>query len=259
MSWPPKIEKLRKYVVWECKDIPPDLVLAIIKHESGGTPGRRGTVHTKNGTLVDVCGNEQIWNIALGLMQTIPGTIESFNSNKSGAGFATVEDVTGNDERAIRMQIRIGCAYLATANHILHNAFPDTCPASSLSEASDDQIKLVLTGYAVGAGRTMKKMKQAKQEGYSPTFANIKKLFPKWGQNAEGKWINRPLKFAQDVMPNYKANRGGSFTGTRAGDLIARAKNCVSSPAGSAGGMIALAVLLTAAGWAVNRYYKPKG
>jgi soluble lytic murein transglycosylase-like protein len=252
VSWPPKIEALRQYVVWECRDIPPDLVLAIIKHESGGNAGIAAKVRCKCGQLPDVNGNMVELCNALGLMQVIPGTVDWYNESVPDAEKATVEDMTGTDERAIRLQIRTGCKFLAHVNNYLHNRFPETLPESSLSTASDDQIKLVLAGYAVGNGAVEKKMNQAKEEGYSPTFANLKRLFPKWGQNSEGKWINRPLTYAADTITNYKANRSGSFTGTRPGDILARLKT------GNKGGLLALAVCLTAAGWAVNRYYKPK-
>lgn len=252
MSWPAKIESLRQFVVWECKDIPPDLVLAIIKHESGGTPGIAAKVRCKCGMLPDTAGNQLEVCNALGLMQTIPATINWYNDTAQPAEIATIEDMTGSDERAKRLQIRIGCKFLAHANNYLHKRFPETMPESSLANASDDQIKLALTGYAVGNGATAKKMQAAKEQGYSPTFANIQRLFPNWGKNAAGQWINRPLKYAGDVSTMFRANRSGSYTGTRAGDLIARVKTAPK------GGMIALALLLTAAGWAVNRYYKPR-
>lgn len=253
MTWKPKIEQLRPYVLAECRDIPPDLVLSIIQRESGGTPGIAGAGHTKPGVLYDVDGNPVEYSQALGLMQTIPATIASYNTGREGTKeFATVEDMTGSDERAIRLQIRIGCRYLAVANRLLHESYASVCPESSLADASDDQISLALTGYAVGAGATLKKMEAAAQSGKTPTFATLKKIFPSWGQNSDGKWINRPLKYADDVMTNYRANRSGSYTGTKIKDLALRAKNSVVE---HKGGFLALAVFLTAAGWAVNRYY----
>jgi len=195
--------------------------------------------------MVKVCN-------ALGLMQVIPVTVAWYNEGLPEAERATIEDMTGTDERAIRLQIRSGCKFLAHVNNYLHQRFPETMPERSLANATDDQIKLVLAGYAVGNGAVAEKMQQAKDEGYSPTFANLKRLFPTWGQNASGKWINRPLTYADNTITNFKANRSGSFTGTKAGDLIARLKT------GNKGGYFALALCLTAAGWAVNRYYSPK-
>jgi hypothetical protein len=252
MSWPPKIERLRKFVSWECKDIPPDLVLAIIKHESGGNPGIPATVNCKCGLLPDVNGNQVKVCNALGLMQIIPATVNWYNDQAPDDEKATLEDMTGSDERAIRLQIRIGCKFLALVNNYLHQKFPETVPEHSLANAKDDQIKLVLTGYAVGHGNTEKMMEKAIEADKSPTFANIQRLFPTWGQNASGKWINRPLKYANDTITMFQANRSGSYVGTRPGDLLARVKT------GDKGGLLALAICLTAAGWAINRYYRPK-
>jgi SLT domain-containing protein len=252
MSWPPKIERLRKFVSWECKDIPPDLILAIIKHESGGNPGIPAKVNCKCGMLPDVNGNQVKVCNALGLMQIIPATVNWYNDQAPDDEKATFEDMTGSDERAIRLQIRIGCKFLALVNNYLHQRYPETVPERSLANAKDDQIKLVLTGYAVGHGNTAKKMAKAIEADKSPTFANLKRLFPTWGQNAQGKWINRPLKYANDTITMFQANRSGSYVGTNPKDLLARVKT------GDKGGLLALAICLTAAGWAINRYYLPK-
>lgn len=253
MSWSPKIERLRKYVEWECRDIPPDLTLAIIKHESGGNPGEQGRVKIRMpGVLYDVNGEPHEVDRALGLMQCIPAVIDGYNTGKSGPDYITIEDMTGADDRAIRMQIRAGCRYLGIANNVLHREFPEVCPERSLADAGDDQIKLALTAYAVGAGATSRKMETAKSQNHSPTFKNIKSLFPNWGKNDEGKWVNRPLLFAETIMSNYRKNRSGSYTGTKAGDLITRTKDKILD---NKGGVLALAICLTAAGWAVQRYY----
>jgi hypothetical protein len=252
MTWPNKIQALRQYVEWECKDIPPDLVLAIIRHESGGNPGISAKTGCKCGPLPTAAGGEKTVCNALGLMQIIPATIDFYNMTAPDNDKATLEDMTGTDDRAIRLQIRVGCKYLAFVNYYLHQRFPETMPENSLSAAGDDQIALALTAYAVGHGATAAKMKEAKEQNYSPTFANVKRLFPTWGQNAAGKWINTPLKYASDVLTNFLANRSGSYVGTRPGDLVARAKTTISD---NKGGFLALAICLTGAGWLIQRYY----
>lgn len=252
MAWPEKIERLRKFVEWECKDIPPDLVLAIINHESGGNPGILARVNCKCGPMPTATGETvEICN-AMGLMQVIPATVDFYNQDAAQKDIATVEDMTGKDERAIRLQIRTGCKFLAFANLYLHKHFPATVTEQSLSNASDDQISLALTAYAVGNGATAKKMQALVDQNKAPTFANIKKNFPKWGQNAQGEWINRPLQYANSVMKKFRANRSGSFTGSKAGDIVARATDTLSD---HKGGALALILCLTAAGWAVNHYY----
>ena len=108
--WSNKIESLRDFVVCECRDIPPDLVLAIIRHESGGIIGVRGKGKIRSpGILRDVNGNAHKIDVALGLMQCIPAVINGYNSGAPAAETATLEDMTGNDDRAARLQIRIGC------------------------------------------------------------------------------------------------------------------------------------------------------
>lgn len=255
MGWPAKIERLRKYVEWECKDIPPDLVLAIIKHESGGNPGILAKVKCKCGMMPTTSGDEINVCNAMGLMQVIPGTVDFYNRSAEEKEIATFEDMTGKDDRAIRLQIRTGCKFLAFANAYLHRHFPATVPEKSLANASDDQISLALTAYAVGNGATAKKMHALVDRNETPTFKNIKRLFPDWGRNSSGKWINRPLKYATVVVSNFKANRSGSYTGSKAGDIVARASNAVSD---NKGGVLALVLCLTAAGWAVNHYYSQR-
>ena len=255
MTWNKRIESLRPIVLWECKDIPPDLVLSIIQHESAGIIGRRGSGRTKCGKLKDVNGQEHEICTALGLMQTIPATINGYNNKKTGADFATLEDMIGSDERAARMQIRIGCNYLATVNHYLHKHFPAACAALSLANATTDQIGIVLTGYAVGHGNTAKHLQKLIDQNVQPTFENLKMHFPDWGKNAAGKWINRPLLYASVVLENFDKNKGGSYDTTSPGGLVQRTVGKMNKTQGG----LAIVLLLAGAGWLINRYYtRPK-
>ena len=255
MTWKKRIESLRPIVLWECKDIPPDLVLSIIQHESGGIVGRRGSGRTKCGKLKDVYGNDHEVCNALGLMQTIPDTINGYNRNKTGADFATIEDMIGTDERAARMQIRIGCHFLATVNHYLHRYFPAACPALSLSEAEPGQIGIVLTGYAVGHGATANKLQQLIDQNIKPTFSNLKTHFPNWGKNSAGQWINRPVHYASVVLENFDKNRGGSYVESAPGQLVRRTVGKLNKTQGA----LAMLLFLTGAGYLINRYYtRPK-
>lgn len=249
--WPNRIEALRDYVLCECRDIPPDLALAIIKHESAGVIGRPGKGHIKTpGILFDVHGNPHQIDIALGLMQCVPAVINGYNSGAPAGEKATLEDMTGNDERAARLQIRIGCQFLAGANKKLHNRFPTACPENSLSRASDDQIGILLTGYAVGPGATAEKLQELIDAGKKPTFANLKKEFPTWGQNKEGKWVNRPLQFATVVLQWYRNNKKSSYKISKCGSLAERLQRLTPNAGG-----IAVAILVAAAGYAANWYF----
>lgn len=204
-AWPDSIEKYRKYVEWECRDIPPDLVLAVIQHESGGVAGLAAKRQSKNrGYLPTADGSEKWVDRAMGLMQVIPGTILSYNDyQRSRPDFdpnrlATWEDVSGTDDRSIRIQIATGCYYLAAANRILNLKYPNSAPSQNLSDAKADQLKLVLSSYAVGAGSTSEKLEKLIEKNMSPTYANLEQQYPDWGKPA-----NRPIYYAQHVFKKF--------------------------------------------------------
>lgn len=222
MPWKPRVEGLRADVLQECKDVPPDLILAIINNESGGQAGIAGRVKTKSKhDLPTASGGSHFTERAYGLTQAIPGTILGYNRSQKNPKYkATFEDVSGTDERARRIQIRIGCWLLALINKFLHNKFSSAAPAQTLAEAKPDQIKLVLTGYAVGHGNTEKKMSALQSKGITPTFSAIEKAFPDWGKSKSGDWINRPIFYANKVGTNYESNRGNSFVEPGAGSKI---------------------------------------
>lgn len=249
--WPEKIERLRNFVLWECKDIPPDLILAIINNESGGKIGIEGRVKTRAGQLPDIEGNMHNLNHAMGLMQIIPATVNWYNQKAPADEKATIEDMQGDDERAARMQIRVGCKFLAFVNHYLHQKVPQACPAKSLSEAKDSQIALVATGYAVGHGATRKKLKSLIESGISPTFSNIKKHFTTWGQNKNGRWINRPVFYATKILSNFKKHRGGSYEESAPGDITKRVVGDFTTGKGA----IAAVLFLSGAAWFINRHF----
>lgn len=226
MAWQKRIEQWRPFVSWECKDIPPDLVLAVIRNESNGVAGlAAGRASKSRDYIPTVDGGQRYVDRAYGLMQTVPVTVLGYNKHEQAKpGFdpitlATWEDISGTDERAARIQIRAGCYYLALANHLIHQAHPEAAPAASLSSASLDQIRIVLTGYAVGAGATIEKLNQLAEQGKPLTFASLATSFPDWG----GKH-NRPIYYANKVSGYYTENKNGSYTGKEPGGLLARLK-----------------------------------
>lgn len=249
--FPERVEQLRGFVLCECRDIPPDLVLSIIRHESAGVIGRPGTGHIRTpGIVYDVNGTPHQIDIALGLMQTIPATIQGYNDSAPQGEAATLEDMTGNDERAARLQIRVGCKFLAGCNSYLHSNFPAACPARSLSSATDDQIGIVLTAYAVGPGNTAKKLKKLINTGKKPTFKNLQVNFPLWGQNSDGVWVNRPLLYANTVLKWYRNNKKNSYQIGKCGALAERVKTIMPKA-----GNIGLMLLVAGAGFAINWYF----
>ena len=204
-KWPDSIERYRQYVCWECRDIPPDLVMAVIQNESSGVAGLAAGRQSKSKAYLPCADGTEKWvDRAYGLMQAVPGTVLSYNDYQRSRSdydpnkLATWEDISGKDERAIRMQIAIGCYYLAVANKILNLNNPQSAPSKNLSDANADQIKLILTSYAVGAGATLNKLKLLDEQNLKPTFANLKRRFPDWGKPA-----NRPVYFADKIFQKY--------------------------------------------------------
>lgn len=254
MNWPEKIERLRSLVIWECKDIPPDLVLAVIQHESGGYVGLTGKGKTRCGELPDIHGNKHELCNAIGLMQTIPATVAWYNDTAPDDQRATIEDMIGTDERAARLQIRVGCKFLAYVNHYLHNRFPSVFPAASLSDASDDQISLVLTGYAVGHGATAQKVQALIDAGKKADFNAVKNANPNWGKSGNV-WLNRPVQYAQAVMAQFSKHRGGSYDTSKPVELVRRTVGQMTEGKGA----IAAILFIGGAAWLINRHFtKPR-
>lgn len=223
--WPSNIEKYREVVSWECKDIPVDIILAIINHESGGKSGLQAKVKCKSALLPSVTGTEWKVDRALGLMQVIPPNVASWNENPSHEK-VYVEDMIGNDERAIRLQIRLGCWIYASTIAGIHKFFPETFTTTSAADADPNLIRLSFMAYAVGVGALKEKLDTLKKQGKPLTFEQIKANFPNWGKNAQGKWINRPIHYAETVWNAYAAHAGGekiSTTPPSLGDKIGNA------------------------------------
>jgi len=221
LTWPKKIDRWREPVGWECKDLPPDLVLSVLQHESGGTPGREGNRGTKCGILPTASGGKVEVCRALGLMQIHPRTVASWNEH--GDEIAYLEDMTGDDERAIRIQIRIGCWYLAACVAGLHKFDSTAFPAVSASKANQNQLQCALIGYAVGLGALKEKLEQLRSENKPLTYEQLVKSFPDWGKSKKtGKWINRPLHYAAVVWDQYALNATGGTISTIPPGLISR-------------------------------------
>ncbi len=201
MTWPEHIERWRQFVLWECRDIPPDLVLAITKHESNGVPGIASSATTKPHDIPLEGGGHINYNHALGLMQIIPGTIASYNAGHP-ADIVFYEDMKGTDERAARLQIRVGCAVYASGIRNLHNYDPAVFTGNTPGNATIDQLMFALTAYARGFGALRVKLNQLKAQNMALTFANLAQTFPTWGQNAAGEWINRPIQYTETVWNN---------------------------------------------------------
>ena len=208
-SWPNNIEKWRQFANWESKDIPTDLVLAIVNNESGGQAGIKSTVNTKSADLPTDSGGTISVNNAMGLMQVIPPNVASWNQHKQPT--ITYEDMTGQDQRAARLQIKLGSSIFASGVYQLHKFDPREFPGTSPGGATPEQLKLALICYAIGAGKKggkrglIPKLEQLRGQKKPLTLKSLSIHFPKLGYSeSKQKWINRPLHAATKVWNNYK-------------------------------------------------------
>lgn len=205
MAWHPRIEQWRRFAVWEGKDIPPDLILAIIKHESAGIAGRLSNSATKSHEIEKADGTKITFNHAMGLTQCIPAVVAGYNKNFSEKAY--FEDMTGQTERAARLQIRLGAWVLASNVHLLHKYDPILFPGSSPGSATPEQLKLALVAYGIGFGALKPKLNQLKERGRPLTIESLQQEFPMWGYSkTQGRWINRPLFGAMKKWSLYDKN-----------------------------------------------------
>jgi len=216
MTWPANVERWRQYVLWECKDIPPDLVLSIINHESGGLPGLKSTGTTA--ANVEISGSPGKVNRALGLMQCTSVTVQWYNDKGRGTGEpVTYDDMTGSSERACRQQIRVGCALYAAQVAQLHRFDPSTFPSRSAANATPDQLKFALVAYAIGGGwqadgpdgKGLKpRLIGLQNAGLPLTFQNLASYNPLWGKSPDPErgWINRPIQMARNTYSHFEVN-----------------------------------------------------
>lgn len=223
MPWPANIEQWRKYAIWEGRDIPADLILAIIQHESGGTAGRLSNQTTKSATIERMDGSTIDFNKAMGLMQVIPPNVASWNAQAADKAF--FEDMTGASERAARLQIRLGAWIFAANVRLLHDFDSAIFPGVSPGNATEEQLKLALVSYAIGFGNLKPRLEALKNQGLALTLKNLVLSFPKWGYSEKKEqWINRPLHYASIVWDRMTKH------GTPAKPAIAFPSNPLSLP-----------------------------
>lgn len=244
--WPKYIERYREYVSWECKDLPVDLVLAVIEHESGGVAGKQAEKKCKAAILPTAGGGQINVNRALGLMQVIPPNIAAWN--EQGGVQVLFEDMTGNDERAIRLQIRLGCWILASSFKGINKFYPEVFPTASGGNADPNNVQCALIGYAVGVGALREKFDALKAEGKQLTYQQLRISFPDWGKSPKtGKWINRPLLYANVVWNEYAKHIGGKKIDTQPSGLKDKTIKALS------GGGWLLIPIAAATFWAMSR------
>jgi hypothetical protein len=211
--WPQSIERWRRFVLQECKDIPVDLVLAIIFNESSGKAGEKAQRPTRQAAdLPSIDGGTVHCDRALGLMQTVPTLVIWYNTiaQKNGASPAYYEDVIGVDERSARVQIRIGCWYFANCTRILHHYDSHLFPAQTPGECAAEQLQYVLLAYAMGPGKmggedgVIPRIERLRERNLNTDIETFKRFFAQWGLDQQSnKWINRPIHYLTKVWTLY--------------------------------------------------------
>jgi len=203
MSWKKQVEQWRLFAIWEGQGIPPDLVLAIVNHESAGIAGLAASIKCKPGPLPKYDGSTITANRALGLMQCIPDTIAGYNQ-ANPAQIAYYEDMTGTSERAARLQIRVGGWAFNHAVSALHSYDAALFPATHAGNADNNHLTLALVAYAIGSGALKSKLDKLKEYNAPLNLASLRQHFPNWGMLDSGQWINRPLHYAQTVSTQWR-------------------------------------------------------
>jgi len=208
MPWRKQVEQWRQYAIWEGQGAPPDLLLSIIRNESGGIAGRPANVGTKFKFPIPLrSGGTRVMDRAYGLMQCIPAVILDYNKAHPGQP-VYFDDMAGKTHGAGRLQIRVGAWLYNKMVRRLHHFYPERFPGKTAATASEDQLILALVAYAIGLGALLKRLDVLKEEGKPFTIEALNERFPLWGYSkSKGKWINRPLHYGGKVWARYLRNR----------------------------------------------------
>lgn len=163
-------------------------ILAIIDHESGGKPGAIAHLPTRYSIALPGRNNDpKTWDRALGLMQTIPATIENYNNAHPGA-IACWQDMIGASGQAIRRQVQVGIwALIRNIEQVQRFRKTDSI--------TRDILALALCSYAVGIGAVSGALRELVAAGIAPTYDNLKAGFPELGGPK-----NHPHRYVQAVF-----------------------------------------------------------
>jgi len=188
VTWPTAVEVHRQAVEWERRDVPAEIMLAIVQTESGGVPGLVSALPSGCAELPTDTGGKRSACNDLGLCQINPTTAVTYNAQ----GFkppVTYDDLIGKDERAIRQQIRVGAWLVAWIAAKLHAYDPKRWP-KQINPNNVDQCKLIFSAYAAGWGALREKLQALNAGGIAPSYSAIARSFPQWAglRSAERKW-----------------------------------------------------------------------
>jgi hypothetical protein len=211
--WNPNIEQWRKFAIWEGYGIPPDLILALIAGESGGKAGEPGNRKTNSRDHIPKADGSTVYvERALGLMQCVPSTILWYNQEHP-QNPATFEDMTGSNDRAARMQIKMGAWVYKHNIAGLKRWYPAFFQFGDVGRATENQLQLALIAYGIGMGNLKRKLDKLGAAGERLDVRSLQKAFPKWGFDTDtGKWRDRPLQSAGNKWSMYMRHRTGDST-----------------------------------------------
>ncbi len=225
-------------VLWESSGFDPDLILAIIKQESGGVIGKKAGATTKPWSIPSLYGETIRYNRALGLMQVVPRTISGYNNRHPHAP-VYYEQMSGKTETDARIQIRVGCDVLAKEVRNLHYYDPAAFPGTA---DDTNQLLCAILGYRMGFGALKKKLNLLRERGLALTYENIKREFPNWGLNPNtGLWVNRPIHYTNTV---WSAALDHGMTPGSPNDDIPVPPDLPETQLAGGGGLVALAVIV---------------
>lgn len=188
MTWPTAVEVHRQAVEWERRDVPAEIMFAIVQTESGGVPGLVSALPSGCAELPTDGGGKRSACNDLGLCQINPTTAVTYNAQGIKPA-VTYDDLIGTDERAIRQQIRVGAWLAAWIAAKLHAIDPARWERQ-IDPRSADQCKLIFSAYAAGWGALKEKIDRLVAGGIKPSYAAISRSFPTWAglKSAERKW-----------------------------------------------------------------------
>ena len=205
------VERFRQAAREVRPEIPEDIILAIIWHESRGTIGAvsgggldvfTNTGQREPGETRDFEVDGVKVNHALGLMQCIGSVINDYN-RMSGEKKVTVDQMVGKDYDDAIAQIRVGTWRLKRAFDLNHKNFPGFIPPLPEAGREEEGVKLAFLAYAQGNGGLKAKLDDVVAAGKNPTYSAAKELFDgKWGKAGE-----QPFKFADETYQRYLDKR----------------------------------------------------
>ena len=189
MGFGGQVERWRPIVVQLAGDLPVNLVLAIIWHESRGQAGAIGAGKTACAILPSSSGARQVCH-ALGLMQVVPRNVVAWNqTHVYKAGY---NDMTGRTNAAAGVQIRLGVWVLKNAFAWLALKYGFPWPGGRLEA---EQIKIGLMVYAWGQGHMKPYLDTLAADQVPITSAEISTRWPELGKPK-----NQPLMYSKTVF-----------------------------------------------------------